>query len=74
LHSPTYREKYKEFLKIDFPRVPYPKDVETFWQLAALGGQLRQIHLLEIPMVEKYITTYPQEGSNVVGKIRYEDK
>jgi len=74
LRSPTYREKYKEFLKIDFPRVPYPKDVETFWQLAALGGQLRQIHLLEIPMVEKYITTYPQEGSNVVGKIRYEDK
>jgi len=73
LHSPTYREKYKEFLKIDFPRVPYPKDGETFWQLAALGGQLRQIHLLESPIVEKYITTYPQEGSNVVGKIKYED-
>ncbi|MCX6579263.1 MAG: N-6 DNA methylase [Candidatus Aminicenantes bacterium] len=73
LHSPTYREKYKEFLKIDFPRVPYPKDVETFWQLVALGGQLRQIHLLESPIVEKYITTYPQEGSNVVGKIKYED-
>ena len=32
LHSPTYREKYKEFLKIDFPRVPYPKDKDTFWQ------------------------------------------
>ena len=73
LHSPTYREKYKEFLKIDFPRVPYPKDVETFWQLVTLGGQLRQIHLLESPIVEKYITTYPQEGSNVVGKIKYED-
>lgn len=73
LHSPTYREKYKEFLKIDFPRVPYPKDVETFWQLVALGGQLRQIHLLESPIIEKYITTYPQEGSNVVGKIKYED-
>jgi len=38
-----------------------------------LGGQLRQIHLLESPIVEKYITTYPQEGSNVVGKIKYED-
>ena len=73
LHSPTYREKYKEFLKINFPRVPYPKDVETFWQFVTLGGQLRQIHLLESPMVEKYITTYPQEGSNVVGKIKYED-
>mgnify|MGYP003669725873 FL=1 len=31
LHSPSYREKYKEFLKIDFPRVPYPGDQETFF-------------------------------------------
>ena len=38
LHSPTYREKYKEFLKIDFPRVPYPKYKDTFWQLVKLGG------------------------------------
>jgi len=59
LHSPTYREKYKEFLKIDFPRVPYPKDVNTFWQLVKLGGEIRQIHLLESPTVEKYITQYP---------------
>ncbi|MEO6812824.1 MAG: type ISP restriction/modification enzyme, partial [Ginsengibacter sp.] len=46
LHSPTYREKYKEFLKIDFPRVPYPEDTTTFWKLVKLGGELRQIHLL----------------------------
>ena len=46
LHSPTYRETYKEFLKIDFPRVPYP-DKKTFWQLVKLGGKLRTIHLLE---------------------------
>lgn len=44
LHSPTYREKYKEFLKIDFPRVPYPTDNTTFWKLVAQGGELRQIH------------------------------
>jgi predicted helicase len=66
LHSPTYREKYKEFLKIDFPRVPYPKDSETFWQLVKLGGEIRQIHLLESPKVEKYITSYPQDGDNSV--------
>lgn len=72
LHSPTYREKYKEFLKIDFPRVPYPKDVSTFWQLVKLGGEIRQIHLLESPVVEKYITQYPEDGDNVVGKIKYE--
>ncbi len=58
LHSPTYREKYKEFLKIDFPRVPYPKDSNTFWELVSLGGDLRQIHLLESNKVEDYITSY----------------
>jgi predicted helicase len=68
LHSPTYREKYKEFLKIDFPRVSYPKDQDAFWKLAKLGGELRQIHLLESPTVEKYITGYPEDGDNVVKK------
>jgi predicted helicase len=66
LHSPTYREKYKEFLKIDFPRVPYPKDKNTFWKLVKLGGEIRQIHLLESPKVEEYITTYPKDGDNTI--------
>lgn len=72
LHSPSYREKYKEFLKIDFPRVPYPTDADTFWKLVKLGGELRQIHLLESPNTERYITRYPVGGDNVVGKIRFE--
>ncbi len=71
LHSPAYREKYKEFLKIDFPRVPYPKDTETFWALAALGRQIREIHLLESPVVEEYITQYPIDGDNTVAKPTY---
>jgi predicted helicase len=66
LHSPTYREKYKEFLKIDFPRVTYPKDKNSFWQLVELGGEIRQIHLLESPKVEDFITTYPKDGDNVI--------
>ncbi len=73
LYSPTYREKYKEFLKIDFPRVPYPKDQETFWQLVKLGGEIRKIHLLESPSVEKFITQYPIDGNNVVTKLKYQD-
>ena len=73
LHSPTYREKYKEFLKIDFPRIPYPKDKDTFWKLVKLGGEIRQIHLLESPTVEKYITQYPIDGNNVVTKPKYEN-
>ncbi len=66
LHSPTYRKTYKEFLKIDYPRVPYPKDAETFNQLVHLGGELRAIHLLESPLIEDFITTYPKDGDNVI--------
>ena len=66
LHSPMYREKYKEFLKEDFPKLPYPKDSEIFWQLAKLGGEIRQIHLLESPKIEDYITSYPIDGDNKV--------
>ena len=81
LHSPAYREKYKEFLKIDFPRVPYPKAPspleraggEAFWQLVKLGGELRQIHLLESPVVSKFITTYPIAGDNEVTKPKYQN-
>lgn len=66
LHSPAYREKYKEFLKIDFPRVPYPTSAEKFWDLVALGGELRELHLLESPEVENFITQYPETGNNIV--------
>ncbi|MEX2603607.1 MAG: type ISP restriction/modification enzyme [Gracilimonas sp.] len=66
LHYPSYRKKYKEFLKIDFPRVPYPEDPKQFWQLVELGGELRQFHLLEHPVVEDLITTYPEPGDNVI--------
>lgn len=66
LHSPSYRDKYKEFLKIDFPRVPYPKDQTTFWQLVKLGKEIREIHLLESETVENYITSYPETGDNII--------
>lgn len=73
LHSPTYREKYKEFLKIDFPRIPFPKDTKTFWQLVLLGSELRQIHLLKSEKTEKYSTKYPIDGDNVVSRVKFED-
>ncbi len=66
LHSPKYRIKYKEFLKIDFPRVPYPNDHNTFWQLVKLGAEIRQIHLMESLKVENHITQYPVAGDNVI--------
>lgn len=73
LHSPNYRETYKEFLKIDFPRVPYPKSQKTFFDLVDLGSQLRELHLLESPVVEKYITKYPIDGNNIVTKPIYKE-
>lgn len=72
LHSPAYREKYKEFLKIDFPRVPYPKSVDEFRRLAAIGSELRKVHLMEHPALSKLITQYPATGDNTVGKPRWE--
>ena len=79
LHSPSYRETYKEFLKIDFPRVPYPTDAAQFWQLVALGGELRKTHLLEapsppapLPKGEGSVVGYPIAGNNVMDKLRFE--
>lgn len=54
LHSPKYRETYKEFLKIDFPRVPYPKNKEEFWNLVPFGTALRELHLLESKELESF--------------------
>ena len=73
LHSPSYRKKYKEFLKIDFPRVPYPKDTKTFKKLVAFGAELRSLHLLESPMVNQFITTYPIAGSDTIEKLTYKN-
>lgn len=72
LHSPTYREKYKEFLKIDFPRVPFTEDKGIFWKLVALGRELRGLHLLESEKVNQPITGFPIVGDNTVVKVRFE--
>ena len=73
LHSPSYREKYKEFLKIDFPRVPYPKDASYFWKMVKIGTELRELHLLESNKVKKFITSYPRDGGNEVANVKYND-
>jgi Type ISP C-terminal specificity domain len=65
--------RFKEFLKTDFPRVPYP-ELNNFWKLVELGGELRKLHLLESPVVNKPISTYPMDGDNsVTTKIKNED-
>ncbi len=71
LHSPSYRERYKEFLKIDFPRIPYPKDWEKFRDLAELGEELRQLHLMEY-LPSKTGITFPVAGSLQVNCYRWQ--
>jgi len=46
-HSPGYRSRYAEFLKIDFPRLPLTGNLDLFRALARLGGELTALHLLE---------------------------
>ena len=72
LHSPSYRERYKEFLKIDFPRIPYPTDANEYHRLAALGAELRKLHLMEgIPNNTGIV--FPKVGSMQVDCLRWEE-
>jgi len=71
LHSPSYRKKYKEFLKKDFPRVPYPKDTKSFKKIVAFGAELCSLHLLESPKLNQFITNYPIVGSDTIEKLAY---
>jgi hypothetical protein len=58
---------------MDFPRVPYPKDKETFWKLVKLGSEIRKIHLLESDLLDKPISMYPFPGNNIIGKTKYDN-
>lgn len=71
-HSPTYRQRYAEFLKIDFPRLPLTSDKMLFQQLTKLGRQLVKIHLMEADIDIE--SGYPVEGDNLVDKVRYQDE
>lgn len=70
LHSPSYRAKYKEFLKIDFPRIPYPKDKTEFEHFRFYGHQLRELHLMH--NVPESPVTFPNAGSMQVDALRWE--
>jgi predicted helicase len=71
LYSPIYRNRYQEFLKIDFPRVPLPSSYELFRKLSDLGKELVDLHLLKHPDLEKNDVGFPKSGSNNVEKVGY---
>lgn len=71
LHSPNYRERYKEFLKIDFPRIPCPTNAERYHALATLGTKLRKLHLME-GLPNQTGVTFPAAGTLQVDQLRWE--
>ena len=72
LHSPNYRETFAEFLKIDFPRIPWPQSPDVFWAVRERGEVLRRLHLMEDEAVGE--TPYPflGEGAPVVEKPEFQ--
>jgi len=70
-HSPNYRSRYAEFLKMDFPRLPLTSKPELFRELCLLGQRLVDLHLMEIKAPK--ITGYPVAGDNTVEKVRYQE-
>jgi predicted helicase len=73
LYSKTYRKKYAEFLKMDFPRVPFTADYILFQTLGKLGKQVADLHLLKSIELDKSIGKFTISGSNKVEKLKYED-
>ena len=71
LYSPSYRERYKEFLKIDFPRIPYPTDWEKFRDLVEKGEELRHLHLME-DLPHSTGVSFPVSGTMQVDCYRWE--
>lgn len=71
LHSPAYRARYKEFLKVDFPRIPYPKDATEFEHFRSIGYKLRELHLMH--KVPESPVKFPEDGSMVVEQVVYDN-
>lgn len=74
LHSPSYRERYKEFLKVDFPRIPLPTSESEFVRLAQIGQQLIDLHMMRNTESWKCDTTFPEPGSQQIDMLKWNDK
>jgi predicted helicase len=70
-HAPIYRQRYAEFLKIDFPRVPLTANAALFWELVIKGDKLVKYHLMKETGTE--ISTYPIPGSDIVEQVKYHE-
>ena len=71
LYSPTYRDRYYEFLRYDFPRIPLPQDTDHFHTLAELGQELIDLHLLK--NVPQPTHRFEGQGDGIVERYHHED-
>ena len=69
LYSNTYRTKYAEFLKIDFPRIPFTNDYDVFVKISALGKRLVDLHLLKSSELGPPIAKFQGAGDSAVNKV-----
>ncbi len=70
LYAPTYRTQYAEFLRLDFPRIPFTADSKLFDKLSSLGGKLSGLHLLNSPDLDPPACRFEGEGDGRIGKDR----
>ncbi len=70
LHAPTYREKYAEFLRTDFPRIPFTGGRKLFANIAALGTRLADLHLLKSPALDPPACRFEGQGDAIVARTK----
>jgi hypothetical protein len=70
LHAPTYRSRFAEFLRIDFPRIPFPEDAADFEALSTLGWRLVQAHLLK-SVPRRKLAEFHGRGDQSVEFVKY---
>lgn len=68
----TYRVKYFDFLKVDFPRIPFTKSNEVLQSMAKLGKRLINLHLLKSPELDNPTVRYQgQDDNHIIEKPTY---
>jgi predicted helicase len=72
-HSTLYRSYYAEFLKVDFPRFPFPGSPNLFYELARFGRKLVDIHLMESPKLDELITNIIGSEKLTVGRVGWSE-
>ncbi len=71
LYAPSFRNTYAEFLKTDFPRIPFTGNINLFEKLATLGKELVALHLMQSGVLERPTCRFHGKGSGHIGKSRH---